>query len=120
MRRRPRHHDVVDLRAGEAGAGEGVADFDTLRSVDAQHRLADPAVQLAVPVDVRAEADRDVKGDDLQNAAERVAGLFRLVDRGDPMNRTSDIGAMELYASSVISSDPFAVARVMRERFAKD
>ncbi|MBI2864374.1 MAG: hypothetical protein HYX94_07415 [Chloroflexi bacterium] len=46
--------------------------------------------------------------------------IVRLVDRGDPMNRTNDMGAMELYASSVISSDPFAVARVMRERFAED
>lgn len=46
--------------------------------------------------------------------------IVRMVDRGDPMNRTNDIGAMELYASSVISSDPFAVARLMRERFAED
>ncbi len=37
--------------------------------------------------------------------------LVRTVDRGDPSNRTADIGAMELYAASVISSDPFAVAR---------
>lgn len=35
--------------------------------------------------------------------------LVRIVDRGDLTNRTSDIGAMELYASSVISSDPFRV-----------
>lgn len=33
----------------------------------------------------------------------------RLVDRGDPGNRTSDIGAMELYAASVVSSDPYRV-----------
>ena len=36
-----------------------------------------------------------------------------IVDRGDPANRTSDIGAMELYAASVVASDPFAVARVL-------
>jgi hypothetical protein len=36
--------------------------------------------------------------------------LARLVDRGDPMNRTVDVAAMELYAASVISSDPFIVA----------
>jgi hypothetical protein len=34
----------------------------------------------------------------------------RIVDRGDPLNRTSDFGAMELYAASVVSSDPFRVA----------
>ncbi len=33
----------------------------------------------------------------------------RLVDRGDPGNRTSDIGAMELYAASVVAADPFQV-----------
>ena len=33
----------------------------------------------------------------------------RLVDRGDPGNRTSDIGAMELYATSVIAADPYRV-----------
>lgn len=36
--------------------------------------------------------------------------VVRLVDRGDPLNKTADIGAMELYAASVISSDPFRVA----------
>ncbi len=35
--------------------------------------------------------------------------IVRVVDRGDLTNRTSDVGAMELYASSVISSDPFRV-----------
>ena len=37
--------------------------------------------------------------------------VVHLVDRGDPSNRTSDLGAMELYAASVVASDPFAVAR---------
>jgi hypothetical protein len=40
--------------------------------------------------------------------------LARLVDRGDPANKTSDIGAMELYAASVIASDPFRVAEALR------
>jgi hypothetical protein len=39
-----------------------------------------------------------------------------LVDRGSPANRTSDIGAMELYAASVVASDPLAVARALRDR----
>ncbi|MGH3144212.1 MAG: hypothetical protein ACRDTR_00245, partial [Rubrobacter sp.] len=37
-----------------------------------------------------------------------------IVDRGDPANRTSDMGAMELYAASVVASDPFRVADVLR------
>jgi len=41
--------------------------------------------------------------------------VARVVDRGDPHTTASDIGAMELYASSVVSSDPLEVARLLRE-----
>lgn len=40
--------------------------------------------------------------------------VVKIVDRGDPANRTSDIGAMELYAASVVASDPFRVAETLR------
>jgi hypothetical protein len=40
--------------------------------------------------------------------------VVKIVDRGDPANRTSDIGAMELYAASVVASDPFRVAEALR------
>ncbi|MFN0071076.1 MAG: hypothetical protein ACKVVP_06255 [Chloroflexota bacterium] len=33
--------------------------------------------------------------------------IVRIVDRGPLANKTADFGAMELYASSVVSSDPF-------------
>ena len=38
----------------------------------------------------------------------------RLVDRGDPANKTSDIGGMELYAASVVAADPFRLAEALR------
>ena len=41
--------------------------------------------------------------------------LVRILDRGDPMSRTVDMAAMELYASSVVSSDPFQVMEALRE-----
>ena len=41
--------------------------------------------------------------------------IARVVDRGSAESKASDIGAMELYASSVISGDPFEVARVVKE-----
>jgi hypothetical protein len=41
--------------------------------------------------------------------------VIHVVDRGDAANRTSDIGAMELYALPVVSSDPFQVARLLKE-----
>lgn len=37
--------------------------------------------------------------------------IARLLDRGDPLSATADVAAMELFASSVVASDPFAVAR---------
>jgi len=40
--------------------------------------------------------------------------VVHLVDRGSPANRTSDIGAMELYAAPVVTSDPFMVAEALR------
>ena len=45
---------------------------------------------------------------------EGFPALVRIVDRGDPNNKTADFGAMELYAASVVSSDPFRVAEIMQ------
>lgn len=39
--------------------------------------------------------------------------IVRIVDRGDLASRTADFGAMELYASSVVSSDPFMLAQAL-------
>ena len=46
--------------------------------------------------------------------------VVRMVDRGDPMNRTADFGAMELYAASVVSSDPFKVAESLFRCFSDE
>ena len=40
--------------------------------------------------------------------------MIRIVDRGDPTTRTNDIGAMELYAASVVSSDPLKLAQTLQ------
>lgn len=40
--------------------------------------------------------------------------VARFVDRGNPLSPTSDIAGLELYGSSVISADPFDVARALR------
>lgn len=37
--------------------------------------------------------------------------IARIVDRGNPLRKTIDTGAMELFAASVISADPFDLAR---------
>ena len=41
--------------------------------------------------------------------------IVRVVDRGDIYNRTADMGSTELYAVSVVSSDPFQVAHALQE-----
>lgn len=45
----------------------------------------------------------------------RLPWCVRIVDRGDPRSRMSDIGAMEMFGSPVVSSDPFAVAAALRD-----
>ncbi|MFC2023317.1 hypothetical protein ACFLT5_01115 [Chloroflexota bacterium] len=49
----------------------------------------------------------------LGDTTEKWAGypvIARLLDRGDLSSKTSDVGAMEIFAQSVVSSDPFRVA----------
>lgn len=41
--------------------------------------------------------------------------LWRFVDRGDPVVRHGDIGTMELFGSPVVASDPYHVARLLRD-----
>lgn len=50
-----------------------------------------------------------------QESWEHFPVIVRIVDRGDPSSRTADFGAMELYAQSVVSSDPFVLARNLKE-----
>lgn len=45
--------------------------------------------------------------------------LVRIVDRGPLNQRVSDIGAMELYAVSIVTSDPFHLAKNLKSAFQK-
>ncbi len=45
---------------------------------------------------------------------EEFPTLVRLVDRGDPSIRPSDIGAMELYGTPIVGSDPYDVIAAVR------
>ena len=40
--------------------------------------------------------------------------IVRLVDRGDPFARPSDIGAMELYGTPIVGTDPYETIRALR------
>jgi hypothetical protein len=45
---------------------------------------------------------------------QQLPPVVRLVDRGDPDSRSSDIGAMELYAASVVGGDPYDLTHDLR------
>jgi hypothetical protein len=69
------------------------------------HTLGAQAFNVAFYMPPLAPTDEDWSG---------FPTVVYLVDRGSPANRTSDIGAMELYAAPVVASDPFRVAGVLR------
>ena len=49
-----------------------------------------------------------------QDGWELIPPIVHIVDRGDPDSRSSDIGAMELYAAAVVGGDPFTLAGRLR------
>jgi hypothetical protein len=72
---------------------------------DFVHNLGARAFNVAFYMPPLAPAGEDWSG---------FPTVVHIVDRGDPANRTSDIGAMELYAAPVVASDPFRVAETLR------
>lgn len=62
------------------------------------------------PLDV-AETTRSWDGARGWEDWDGFPAIVRVVDRGDLQVRAADVGCMELYASSVVSSDPFTVIR---------
>jgi hypothetical protein len=64
------------------------------------------------PIDV-AETTHPMDGSKGWEDWEGFPAMVRIVDRGDLSVRAADVGCMELYASSVVSSDPFDVATAL-------
>jgi len=79
--------------------------YDMLSALrDAMHVTS---FNLAVVTPPLAETEEDWKG---------FPVIARAVDRGQPKATSCDIGTMELYAASVISSDPFQLARTLMDK----
>ena len=68
---------VVDLRAGRPRGLEAHADLDALHRLHGHHRLRQAAVELFVPLRVRAESVGQALDADLDDAAQRVAGRLQ-------------------------------------------
>ena len=63
----------MDLRARHGRDADALADADRLDRGDRHHGLREAPIELAVPLDVRAESGRQASHDDLERAAEGVA-----------------------------------------------
>ena len=120
-----RAHDMLDLaweREGVRGFAylapikekevillaeeEGPSLYDEVyRILDGYRRLGVESFNVALIRPPLGKAEGDWEG---------FPAMVRIVDRGDPNNKTADFGGMELYAASVISSDPFRVAKMYR------
>ena len=98
-----KEREVVVL--GRPGEDESALAGAITRAIGAYRSLGVVAFNMAVYLPPLAPDGEDWS---------RFPAQARLVDRGDPGNRTSDIGAMELYAASVVASDPFRVSEAFR------
>ena len=77
---RPPRYRIVHLRPGPPRRLDAHPDLHRLYRRDRHQQAGQPAVELPVPAHVAAEPDDDPAGDDLDLAAQRVAGLLGLVD----------------------------------------
>lgn len=74
------------------------------------HRLGVTAFNLGLYLPPLDRGEEDWSG---------FPAIVRVEDRGDPHKKTSDLGAMELFASSVVAGDPFQVADALREHLGR-
>ena len=72
---------VVHLRAAAPGRLEAETDLNSLDRLHGHDGLRQPAVELAVPLRVRSQSDRQAVHPDFDHAAERVALLANSVDK---------------------------------------
>ena len=70
----------MHLGAASPGRFKAHADFHALDRLLGHHGLSEPAVELAIPLGVRAQADGQPVDADLHHATERVALLADAVD----------------------------------------
>src|SRR4029079_19560011 len=84
-----------DAGAGQRGDARPDADPDALDRRNRHQRLREAAVELPIPLDVTAEAHRDARGDDLEGAAERIAGLAGAIDLRDHLALELDVDAAQ-------------------------
>ena len=86
---------VVHLRPGHRCGLRSDADADALDRRNRHHRLRKAAVELAIPVHVAAEADRQAARDHLEGAAGGVAGVAAAIDLRNHADFRVEVGAAQ-------------------------
>jgi len=126
-------HEALGLRTTPAHAVAGFASLTPIKEREvtllAFGAQMDDLSRLAAPLWETLRVAKGVMGVRAFNVAlygppldwdASIAGwsgfplVARFVDRGASFSPTSDIASMELFGSSVISSDPFDIARTLR------
>lgn len=102
----PIKESEVILLADQSGPALNDAIYETLRCF---------RDELNVTSFNLVQYQRPFGGHDSEENWDGFPVMVRIVDRGDSSSRTVDFGAMELYAASVVSSDPFRVARTLKQ-----
>ena len=51
----------------------------------------------------------------LLNIAKDPPYIIQIVDRGNIIKSTADIGGMELFGSTVVADDPYSIIKKLRE-----
>ena len=77
-----RGHAVVRFRPEARPRLETVTDRYRLDRLDRHDCLGEPSVELAIPLNVAAEAGHHAVCDDFKDAANGVVAVFRQIDRG--------------------------------------
>ena len=73
----------MGLAATASGNLETIADLNTFDGLDAHDRLREQTVDLAVPMHVASETNRQAVRQDFDDAPETVTVLCRRLDLGD-------------------------------------
>ena len=72
---------IMNLRAASPRHLEAEADLDAFHRLNAHQRLRQPAVELAIPLRVRAQTRRQSQSDDFEDTAQSVAFFLTLFDQ---------------------------------------
>ncbi len=94
--------DVVRLRAGSRGDVRAKSHLDRFDGLHAHQRTGQHAVESRLRLAIAADADRHAVDAHHEHTAERVAGCFCCVDRGDHLCFGGSVGIAHVARLDVV------------------